>query len=194
MNYSIERKEEDQQTIACWKSLIETKRQPIQGDIPVNVVKAISRYYEVEFRPVSGYEKVTDRIVACFPWLKDEERAQWKRMQWRVAFTGPSVFPSLHPFGRAIKDRFPRLHVLCLSPLFGPPHKSSKTLMEWIARNKKALWFVSVQQEPSILPLFLKHKEAVRTMQGYACSFDSEEETAAEGHAYSSPAALGADR
>lgn len=66
--------------------------------------------------------------------------------------------------------------------------------MEWISRNKRELWFVSVQQEPSIVPLFLKHKEAVRAMQDYVCSFGSEEETIVEGHAYHSPATLGTDR
>lgn len=194
MNYSVERKQEDQKTIACWKSSIEAKRLPIEGDIPVNVVQAICNYYEIEFRPVKGYEKVTDRIVACFPWLLLVEQAQWKRIQRRVAFTGISAYPSRHPFAPMLKPRFPRLYILILSALFGPLTTRSDKFPHWIGRSKDKLWFVSYKQDPSMVPLLKKHRATVKSMQISSLVSGWEEKTSSHGASCPESPTFGADR
>lgn len=148
------RQEQDAARVDKWKHNLNGKAValPIDG----KVVRAICRHYKFHYRPVPGYEQVSDLMAGYMVFMNDEERDAWRLHGWQMRYTGPACQASHHIWAKEFRD-LPRLYLTSLRLLFPRNAVRSRERVKWGKENFTDMMFVNFDQFDLVANLRLRH-------------------------------------
>lgn len=141
--------------VHLWKKGLGSKY--VQLPIDENVVRAICSLYSFQFRPVPGYEPVSDLMAGYMAFMNDDERRAWKTYGWQIKYAGQHCQASHHVWATAFKD-LPRLYLVSLRLLFPFNQVKSSKRVRWGREHSGDMLFVNFNQFDLVKDLRLQHQ------------------------------------